>query len=279
LVSGCLTFDCVESLLQKADVDAVIVTSPPETHVSITMEALQTGLAVLVEKPLATSSAQARDLQEQASRSSGSVMVGFNQRHWEPVQQLERVLRQKDPASLISADLTMTVNIKEWSRISGMSDPLEDLGPHLLDLLRFLLRREILAIAASQSADGAVELRTRLADGTTAKCRVAYGGLTSESIDMRLERDRYWVRMGSDRNEPAAGLRRSLLDVSDAIRRRLQGRRSSLHYSHERQLLRFFEHVRGAEPPAPGLEDGIAVVRAVEAARRSIANRSKEVPV
>lgn len=279
LVPGCLTFDCAETLLQKADVDAVIVTSPPETHVPITMEALHTGLAVLVEKPLATSCEQGRELAEYFARSSGRVMVGFNQRHWEPIQQLERILRQEDLTGQISADLTMTVNIRAWSPVTGMINPLEDLGPHLLDLLRFLLRCEILAIAASRSTDGVIELRVRLTGGATAKCQVAYGSLTRESIDMRLERDHFWVRMGSDRVEPAAGFRRTLLDFSDAIRRRLQGRRSSLHYSHERQLLRFFEQVRSGELPTPGVEDGLAVVRAVEAAKRSIANRSKEVLV
>jgi len=278
-VPDCVTFDSVETLLQKAHIDAAIVTSSPETHVPITIKALQAGLAVLVEKPLGTSSEQVRDLEEWTSRSRGIVMVGFNQRHWEPIQQLERILRQKDLSDQISADLTMTVNIKEWDPVTGVSNPLEDLGPHLLDLLRFLLRREILAIAANQPADGAIQLRVWLTGGINAVCRVAYGDLTRESIDIRLERDRYWIRMGSDRIAPAAGFTRSLFDISDAARRRLRGRRSSLHYSHERQLLRFLEHVRERGDATPNAADGVAAARAIEAAKRSIIRQGEEVSV
>jgi predicted dehydrogenase len=276
---ACRTFDSSETLLQSVAVDAVIVASPPETHVPFTMAALRAGLFVLVEKPLATSSKQVRDLEESISRSSGRVMVGFNQRHWEPVQQLERILRRQNGGNDMSADLSMSADIGAWAPLAGTSTPLEDLGPHLLDLLRFLLQSEIRAVSADESVDGSTELRVELTGGTSARCRVAHGGPTRESIDLRWGRNAYRVRMGSDRIEPAAGLQRSLLDVFDAARRRLRGRRSSLHYSHERQLLRFFDHVRGDSDPAPGVEDGIAVVRAIEAAKRSIADGGREVPV
>ena len=279
LVAGCLTFDSVEMMLQKADIDGVIVTSSPETHVPITIKALEAGLSVLVEKPLGTSSEQVQDLEECTSRSRGIVMVGFNQRHWEPVQQLERILRQKDLSDQISADLTMTVNNKEWAPVSGVSNPLEDLGAHLLDLSRFLLRREIMSVAANQSADGAVQLRVQLTGGINAACRVAYSSLTRESIDIRLGHDRYWIRMGSDRITPAAGVTRALFDMSDAVRRRLRGRRSSLHYSHERQLLRFLEHVRGNQDAMANVADGVAAVRAIEAAKLSIIRQGQEVLV
>ena len=275
----CLTFDCAEMLLQKADVDAVIVTSTPETHVPITVKALQAGLPVLVEKPLGISSEQVRGLEEWTPRSRGSVMVGFNQRHWEPVEQLENMLRQRNGEGVLSADLSMCVNAKGWSAIAGMGNPLDDLGPHLLDLVRFLLQREILAIAANQTNDGATELQLQLTGGATAKCRIAYGSVTSEVIDVRLEVERYSIRMGSDRIGPAAGFTRSLLDISDAGRRRMCGRRSSLHYSHERQLLRFLEHVRARDGVTPNVADGLAVVCAIEAAKRSIASRGREVPV
>ncbi len=278
-VPDCKTFDCVETLLQESSLDAIVVASSPETHAQITMRALQAGLAVLVEKPVATSTEQARALEEQLAHASGSVMVGFNQRHWEPVERLESVLRRKDRTGEVSADLRMTVNIAGWSPVAGVVNPLEDLGPHLLDLLRFLLRREILALAASQSTDGAVDLRVRLSGGTTARCRVAHGGLTEESIDLQWERECYLVRMGSDRIEPPAGFTRSLLDFSEAGYRRLRGRRASLHYSHERQLLRFLAHVRGGERPTPAIEDGLAVARAVEAAKRSLIRGSQEVLV
>src|SRR4051812_21908015 len=44
------------------DVDAVVVATPPTTHVPIALEAIAAGKHVLVEKPMATTSAGARRL-------------------------------------------------------------------------------------------------------------------------------------------------------------------------------------------------------------------------
>jgi predicted dehydrogenase len=70
-----------------------------------------------------------------------------------------------------------------------------------------------------------------------------------------------------------------VLEWSDAVSRKLLRRRLSLYYSYERQLLQFFRHVRKSSRPSPGITDGLAAVRAVEAARQSLALAGKEVSV
>ncbi len=47
--------------------------------------------------------------------------------------------------------------------------------------------------------------------------------------------------------------------------------------SYERQLASFLGYVHSGEPPQPGMADGIATVRAVEAARESIAMDGRRV--
>jgi predicted dehydrogenase len=44
-------------------------------------------------------------------------------------------------------------------------------------------------------------------------------------------------------------------------------------------LVSFFEYVRTGATPHPGIADGIAVIRAVEAARQSAANGGLEVVI
>ena len=58
-----------ETLLQKADCDTVIVTTPDFTHEQITIDALQAGKNVLCEKPMAISSVQC-DRMMKAERAS-----------------------------------------------------------------------------------------------------------------------------------------------------------------------------------------------------------------
>ncbi len=55
-----------------AHVDAVVVATPPSTHVAVALQAIEAGKHVLVEKPLAPTSEGARRL-ESAARAAGVV--------------------------------------------------------------------------------------------------------------------------------------------------------------------------------------------------------------
>src|SRR5690348_2482379 len=57
-------------------VDAVVVATPPTSHVSLALSALAAGKHVLVEKPLATSSADGLRLIAAAEEAGGVLMAG-----------------------------------------------------------------------------------------------------------------------------------------------------------------------------------------------------------
>jgi predicted dehydrogenase len=275
----CRAFSSASELLQHAAVRAVIIATPPASHVGAAMDALRAGLPVLVEKPLGTCSAELGDIEELGSLPNAQVMMAFSQRHWEPVCRLKEVLQKWEAAGEFSADLVMMTSPGAWSPVCVRSDALEDLAPHLLDLLRYLFQREISAVRAVPVGQGGVELRVRLAGGQRAKCLVAHGEVTMESITVRCNDLHYRVRMGSERFEPADGFLRTGLDFAGAVSRKLFRRPSSLYYSYERQLLRFFQFVREGRRPSPDISDGVAVLRAVEAARQSLAHAGEEVVV
>lgn len=62
--------------IEGDDVEAVIVATPVESHARLVRRALDAGRHVLVEKPLATRSADAVDLAERADRGGLTLMVG-----------------------------------------------------------------------------------------------------------------------------------------------------------------------------------------------------------
>jgi predicted dehydrogenase len=62
-------------LVERSDVDAVIIATPPHLHHSMTMTALGAGKHVLCEKPMAKSVAEARDMVKMAERSKVVAMV------------------------------------------------------------------------------------------------------------------------------------------------------------------------------------------------------------
>ena len=50
-----------------------------------------------------------------------------------------------------------------------------------------------------------------------------------------------------------------------------------INRSYEIQLIKFFDFIRSSRTADPGIEDGIAAIKAVEAARKSIINNGKEI--
>ena len=78
---GATTYETHERLVADDDVDAVIVTTPNRFHEPITVDALEAGCDVLVEKPLAHSLESAERIVQTAASADGICMVGFHNRH------------------------------------------------------------------------------------------------------------------------------------------------------------------------------------------------------
>jgi predicted dehydrogenase len=186
-------------------------------------------------------------------------------------------MRSTKDSDRLSASLVLITNLKGWSPISGPSDALDDLGSHQLDLLRYVLNREIQAISARWTNNDAIRMQVRLSGGGTADCLAAHSDAFEESMTIGLAQGRYRIRTDSDRMQPASGRIRFLLDFADTIRRRLFRGRLSFDDSYRRELVSFFDCVRTGKTPQPSFQDGIAAIRAAEAARRSAVGGGKEV--
>ena len=62
--------------LLKADLDAIVIATPVNTHYPLAKEALQAGKNVLIEKPITSHSDHAKDLIEIAQEQRRVLMVG-----------------------------------------------------------------------------------------------------------------------------------------------------------------------------------------------------------
>lgn len=276
-VPGCAAFSSAEALLREARIEAVIIATPPSTHIALTTQAVQAGIPVLVEKPLAPTMEGTAALERLVASSRGLVMVGFNRRFWEPACRLRQMMININDSDRVSASLVLITNLKSWSSISGPSDAVDDLGSHQLDLLRYVLDREILAVSAHWTGKDAIRMRVRLSGGGTADCLAAHSDTFQESMTVELVSGQYQIRTSSDRVQPASGRARSFLDSLDGIRRRLFMKRLSFDDSYRRELARFFDCVRSGTTPQPNVQDGIAAIRSAEAARRSAGSGGEEV--
>ncbi len=132
-------------LIDKAHVDAVVIITPDHMHYPMTMVALEAGLHVLCEKPLAMNADQAREMLNKAEEAGVKHMTFFTYR-WLPSY---RYLRQLVEAGTIGrcyhCDFRYLAGYGRqpqywWGRDSRLSTgTLGNLGSHVIDMLHWLV--------------------------------------------------------------------------------------------------------------------------------------------
>ncbi len=107
---GALAFNNITSMVRESELDLVIICTPHPNHVEPTLEALEAGAHVLVEKPLA-SSLQDCDTMIDAGRRTGLKLGVISQRRWYPPTL--RVKNAMDQGK-IGKPVLITINMLGW---------------------------------------------------------------------------------------------------------------------------------------------------------------------
>jgi predicted dehydrogenase len=120
--------------------DAVINVTPPQFHKEISCLALEAGLPVLSEKPLAGTLSDAQEIVDVANRTGVLHMVAQNYRYSVPVQTLKRTL---DEGSLGNIG-AVTVDFFKGPHFGGFREKMPypliiDMAIHHFDLMRYFL--------------------------------------------------------------------------------------------------------------------------------------------
>lgn len=89
-------FDDFEIMIGSGQVDAVVIATPTMTHFPLAMYALERGIHVLVEKPLAETSLQCREMIAAAAANDCTLFVGHVFLHSSPVQSLKEIVSNDD---------------------------------------------------------------------------------------------------------------------------------------------------------------------------------------
>jgi predicted dehydrogenase len=138
-------------VLDDPTVDAVVLATPVSTHATLATMALTAGKSVLVEKPFATSSAEARALVETA-RARGLLVMAGHTFLYSPSVQMVRSLIQRghigDPLYVQSSRVNLGIHRSDVSVIW-------DLAPHdLAILIEWLQEWPVSVSATGRSSQG-----------------------------------------------------------------------------------------------------------------------------
>lgn len=253
------TYTGIASLLDGVRPDAVILASPAAAHLTDACAATEAGASVLVEKPPATDAAGAASL----AALVPPPWIAFNRRFDAGV----RALRTRIPTTG-DVDLRLSIEYRRrsWRAHVVADDALDDLGPHLVDWVRWLTGRAIVEVAAGEVTSERFHAVLTL-EGGRARISAATDRLHHERIECRRHDGSLLARWG--RGGPV-----------QAVVGRLTPGDHPLVTSLAAQLDAFVDAVRGT--PAPDLAtaaDGLAVMRVIDAARASAATDGAPTPV
>jgi len=98
------TFKLYEEMLEKADLDIMIIGSPPQWHALHLIGALDAGLDVYCEKPLSYDIREGRAMVDAVKKSGRVVQVGFQRRQSESFKQVAEYIKSGAAGRLVQVD-------------------------------------------------------------------------------------------------------------------------------------------------------------------------------
>jgi scyllo-inositol 2-dehydrogenase (NADP+) len=134
----------VEEALADPNIQLIVVGTPNETHYSLAKQALLSGKNVVIDKPFAATSAEAKELGEIA-RQHGLILAPFHNRRWDgDFLTVRKVLASGDLGRLVTYEshfdrFRPLPREATWKEASNQANGLLfDLGPHLVDQVLIL---------------------------------------------------------------------------------------------------------------------------------------------
>jgi len=146
-----------QDVMRDPSIDAVHVCTPNDSHFPIAKAALEAGKHVLCEKPLAMSSAQARELTELAAAKKLRNALCHNLRFYPMVQQM-RAMREAGAFGEIlvvqgtySQDWMLYETDWNWRvdpSVSGPSRVMADIGSHFFDMVEHVTGLKVSSVCS-----------------------------------------------------------------------------------------------------------------------------------
>ncbi|WP_051379054.1 Gfo/Idh/MocA family protein [Derxia gummosa] len=174
-------------LLESGDIDAIYLALPNFMHRDFAVKALDAGIHVLLEKPMATSEADCAAILEAARRSTAKLMIAYRL-HFEPATlEALRLVRAGElgEVHLFSSVFAQQVHAANHRAHHGFwAGPVADMGPYPINAARAVFGaepEEVMAVGtrtpgAGFDFDDTVSATLRFPGGRLAQFCVSYAG-------------------------------------------------------------------------------------------------------
>ena len=275
-----------EELLDNPDVEAVVICVPNALHAQVAIAALERRKHVYLEKPLAMNLEEGRAVLAAWRQAGVIAMIGFNYRFNKLYMAARRHLQAGRLGKLVMARSVFSTATSPpgWKQLrkSG-GGVLLDLASHHVDLIRFLLEREVEEVFAEvqshRGEDDSAALQLRLSDGLLVQSFFSMSAVEEDRFEVygqagKLTVDRHFALDVSVTEPELDSIR--LKRIWRSVRSLRHGpyllqklRAPAFEPSYPAAMARFAAAVRAGEQATPDLDDGLRSLAVLEAAEES----------
>jgi len=277
-------FEDYKALLTRHDIDAVVIATPVSTHAPLAIDALNAGKHVLVEKPMASSVAEAQNMVDAAKAAGRVLMVDHTFIYGAPVRKIKSLIDSGDLGEIYYID-SVRINLGLFQHDVNV---IWDLAPHDLSIVDFLIGR----LPRSLSAFGTCHTQSASGIEDVAYLNLDFGNglLASFHVNwLSPVKIRHFIVGGSQKglvyNDLNADEKVKIYDRGVTVALDEQTRRNIImgyrtgdvwspqieQYEPLQEMVRHFVHcIQTGETPMSDGESGLRIVRILEAAQHSI---------
>ncbi len=143
-----LTDDC-ESLCTDTSIDAIALATPVRLHYSLAKSALEAGKHIWVEKPFTSTSKEAEGIIEIAEKKNLKIFVDHTFIYTGAVRKIKEIVEKDTLGDIIYFD-SVRINLGLFQNDVNV---IWDLAPHDLSIMDYVLNKKVTAISANGVAN------------------------------------------------------------------------------------------------------------------------------
>lgn len=203
--SACYDYASFDRIRDNPEIKAVYIVLPNAMHREFVERAAAAGKHVLCEKPMATSSADARAMVAACEKAAVKLMIAYRIQYETYNRRLAKFVREKTFGRLLgmSAINVQTVaenGAEQWrhKRVMSGGGSLPDIGLYCLNTARFLTGEEPIEVYATTvtppndprfaDVEETVSFQLRFPSGFIANCFTSYGGRDDKHQRLNFEK-------------------------------------------------------------------------------------------
>lgn len=268
----------IDTILASADIDAVVICTPTDTHADLIERFARAGKAIFCEKPVDLDIERVKACIRVVDETSATLMVGFNRRfdpHFQAVKQAidEGQIGDVEMVTIISRD-PGAPGVDYIKRSGGI---FRDMTIHDFDMARFLLGEEIDTVSAQASVlvDPAIgtagdfdSASVMLSTASGKHATISNSRRATYGYDQRIEVHGSKGAVAAENQRPVS------IEIASAT----GYTRPPLHdffmtrytEAYAREISGFIDFVESKSPASPSGTDGLIALALADAALKSV---------